>query len=318
MFAARHHPVPAGRAHPRGERHLSAPQALPRARPPEWIRARAPGGAAYLRLKEVLRRRGLHTVCEEARCPNLGECWAAGDATFMLLGDVCTRACRFCAVATGNPRGRVDPEEPLQVAQAVAEMGLRYVVLTTVDRDDLPDGGATHVAKTVRAVRERTGARVEALTGDFGGDRAALAALLESRPDCFAHNVETVPRLHPRVRDRRASYERSLAVLAAAREPLRAEGIASRVTKSSLMLGLGEDSGEVLSVMDDLRAVGVDVLTLGQYLQPTPAHLPVARYLEPAEFEELAVEGRARGFRRVLAGPLVRSSYRAGEGVDEQ
>jgi len=276
---------------------------------PAWLKVRPPGGGTYGGVKLGLRELGLHTVCEEARCPNLGECWGCGTATFLILGDTCTRGCRFCAVATGDPGGALDEGEPARVAEAATRWGLRYVVLTSVDRDDLPDGGAAQFAATVRAIRARsTGTRVEVLTPDFGGSREALTAVLESAPDVFAHNLEVVRRLSARARDRRASYQGSLAVLRAARE-LRPE----LVTKSSLMLGLGESDEEVREALHDLRAVGVTALTLGQYLQPSPRCLPVEAYVPPERFEAWAVEARSLGFSRVASGPLVRSSYRAGE-----
>lgn len=278
-------------------------------RKPDWLKVRAPGGARYADLKGLLKERSLHTVCEEARCPNIGECWAMGTATLMLLGDTCTRGCRFCAVATGNPRGKVDADEPRKTAEAVASLGLNYLVITTVDRDDLEDGGAAHLAETVRRVREASPkTRLEFLVGDFRGRRASLETLLACAPDVFAHNLETVARLTPTVRDRRASYRQSLDVLRTARE------IAPRVpTKSSLMLGLGETDDEIREAMRDLRAAGVDFLTLGQYLQPSPKHLPVARFISPAAFETWRVEAEGLGFRHVSSGPLVRSSYKAAE-----
>ncbi len=282
---------------------LSAP------RKPDWLKVPAPGGERYARLKGLLKPRSLHTVCEEARCPNIGECWALGTATLMLLGDTCTRGCRFCAVATGNPRGVVDAEEPRKTAEAVAELGLDYLVITTVDRDDLPDGGAAHLAETLRRIREASPrTRLEFLVGDFRGRRESLEALLASRPDVFAHNLETVARLTPTVRDRRASYRQSLDVLRISRE------IAPRIpTKSSLMLGLGETDDEIRASMRDLRAAGVDFLTLGQYLRPSTRHLEVSRFVPPAEFEAWRVEAESLGFRHVASGPLVRSSYKAAE-----
>ncbi len=287
----------------------------PSPRKPEWLRVRAPGGESYVHIKETLRSRGLYTVCEEARCPNVGECWKGGTATFMLLGDTCTRACAFCAVKTGNPRGRVDAAEPTKIAEAVKAMRLKYVVLTTVDRDDLKDSGAAHFAATVEAIRRLDPAiLIETLTGDFHGNVDALRTMLASRPDVFAHNVETVERLTPRVRDKRASYAQSLAMLRHGRELLAAAAGDARVfTKSSLQLGHGETIDEVVVAMRDLRAHGVDLLTLGQYLRPTPKHLPVARFVEPTEFDRLAAIGMELGFAHVAAGPLVRSSYRAGE-----
>lgn len=288
--------------------HLETPPE----RKPGWIRVPAPGGANHLRIKGLLRQGNLATVCEEARCPNVGDCWRAGTATFMLLGDTCTRACAFCAVKTGNPRGRIDPDEPGKVASAVSDLGLRYVVLTTVDRDDLPDGGAAHFARTIAEIRRRAApARapwIEILTGDFGGSEAALATALAARPDVFAHNVETVERLAATVRDRRAGFARSLEVLCAARRLAPATP-----TKTSLMVGVGETDDELVEAMRRIRACGVDFLTLGQYLRPTPRHLPVARFVEPERFEWYAAEARRIGFRHVASGPLVRSSYRAGE-----
>jgi lipoyl synthase len=282
---------------------------VPSPRKPDWLRVRAPGGANYVHIKATLRSRNLHTVCEEARCPNVGECWQDGTATFMLLGDTCTRACAFCAVKTGNPRGIVDAGEPEKIAESVAAMRLRYVVLTTVDRDDLPDSGAAHFARTVRAIRGHDPAiLIETLTGDFRANEAALATMLEARPDVFAHNLETVERLTPRVRDKRAAYRTSLRVLERGRALL--EG---GFVKSSLQLGHGEDEDELVAAMRDLRSAGVELLTLGQYLRPTPKHLPVARFVPPAEFERFAAIATELGFRDVAAGPLVRSSYKAGE-----
>jgi lipoic acid synthetase len=273
-----------------------------------WIRVRMPGAGQFYPIRERLRGLGLHTVCEEARCPNMAECWGGGTATLMVLGDVCTRGCRFCSVTTGHP-GAPDPCEPDKVAQATAAMGLEYVVLTAVDRDDLPDGGAAHFAACVRAIkRQDPRVLVETLTGDMLGDERALGVLAASGAEVLAHNLETVERLQPMVRDPRAGYSQSLGVLAAFKR-LRPAAF----TKSSLMLGLGEREEEVLRAMDDLRGVGVDILTLGQYLRPTKKHLPVVEYVEPARFAAYEAEGLARGFRFVAAGPLVRSSYRAGE-----
>jgi len=281
----------------------------PQGKKPSWIRVQAPGGENYVHIKETLRERGLHTVCEEARCPNLGECWRGGTATFMLLGDTCTRACAFCAVKTGNPKGVVDAGEPEKVAAAVGALKLRYVVLTTVDRDDLADGGAAHYAATVRAIRAHdANVRIEVLTGDFQGNEASLRTVLASEPDVFAHNLEVVERLSSIARDRRATYATSLEVLAAVKR------IApSRLTKSSLMVGLGETEAELIASMRDLRAAAVDFLTIGQYLRPTPLHLPVVEFVEPATFERLRSIGMELGFRYVASGPLVRSCYKAAE-----
>lgn len=278
-------------------------------RKPDWLRVRAPGGSGYARLKKVLRDRDLHTVCEEARCPNVGECWGGGTATFMVLGDVCTRGCRFCAVTSGDPGGRVDDEEPDRLAEAVEAMGLDYVVLTMVDRDDLDDGGAGHVARCIAAIRRRVPeVLVEALVGDFRGDAEAVDRVCDAAPDVFAHNVETVERLQRVARDRRCGYGQSLEVLARAKEH---EAVA--YTKSSLMLGLGEAEEEVRRTMEDLLAHDVDFLTLGQYLQPGGQYLPVQRWVSPATFDDHRRAGEEMGFLYVASGPLVRSSYRAGE-----
>jgi lipoic acid synthetase len=279
-------------------------------RKPDWLRVRAPGGERYAHIKETLRKYDLYTVCEEARCPNVGECWSAGTATIMILGDTCTRGCRFCAVTTGNPRGAYDPREPEHVARTIAAIALDYVVLTMVDRDDMLDGGARHVADTVRAIkRHRAEVLVEALVGDFNGVLRDVATVVTAgRPDVFAHNLETVERLQRTVRDVRCGFDRSLAVLAHAKrlDP-------EIYTKSSVMLGLGEEPDEVLAAMRALRDAGVDVLTLGQYLRPSPKHHEVVRYVHPDEFAALRDEGLAMGFRYVASGPLVRSSYRAAE-----
>ncbi|MFQ5553550.1 MAG: lipoyl synthase [Thermoplasmata archaeon] len=276
---------------------------------PDWLRVRLPGGANYRDLKSLLRDRNLHTVCEEAHCPNLGECWGGGTATIMLMGDTCTRGCRFCAVKTGNPRGVLDPLEPVKVADTVTRTGWRYVVLTSVDRDDLPDGGATHFAATIRAIKAHDpGILVEVLVPDFRGDQESVRSVVEAGPDVFAQNQETVERLTHPVRDMRAGYGQTLRVLRMAKE------IRSDVfTKSSLMLGLGEREDEVLQAMRDLRVAGVDILTLGQYLRPGTRHIEMARYVPPEEFDYFRQRGSEMGFLYVAAGPLVRSSYRAGE-----
>ena len=279
------------------------------ARKPAWLKVRLPGGERHAALKQTFRRLELHTVCEEARCPNIGECWREGTATLMILGRTCTRGCRFCAVDSGNPGGQIDPHEPEHVAQALGEMDLAYVVLTMVDRDDLPDGGANHVARTVQRIRQHSPKTlIETLVGDFGGKTAPLAALVQDgRPDVFAHNVEVVERLTRSMRDARCSFERSLDVLRQARS------LGANVTKSSLMVGCGEREDEVLQAMAALRDAEVDVLTIGQYLRPTPKHAPVQRYVEPAEFDGYRQRGIQMGFRYVASGPLVRSSYRAAE-----
>jgi lipoic acid synthetase len=286
--------------------------AVARGGKPPWLRARLPGGGRYAELRDIVREHRLATVCEESLCPNMGECWGHGTATLMLMGSVCTRACRFCAVDTGNPRGWLDPHEPLQAARTVELMGLGYVVLTSVDRDDLPDGGAAHYAECIRVIRARNPqTAVEALTPDFGGDEAAVRAVAAEDLAVFAHNLETVRRLTPGVRDPRAGYDQSLAVLRTARlaRP-------DLLTKSSLMLGLGETEAEIAAAMADLRAAGVDLLTLGQYLRPTPNHLPVQRYVPPEEFARYREQGLALGFIEVVSGPLVRSSYRAERALD--
>jgi lipoic acid synthetase len=279
-------------------------------RRPEWLRVRLPGGGQYYDVRRRLGQLGVNTVCVEARCPNTAECWGCGTATFMILGDVCTRGCRFCAVTTGRPAGPPDADEPRRVAEAAASLGLRYVVLTSVDRDDLPDGGAAHFAATVRAILERNGpgVAVEVLTPDFGGDRRALELVAGCGAQVLGHNLETTRSLTRAVRDRRCSIDQSLAVLS--RYAALAGG---RVTKSSLLLGLGESDGEVLQTLGELRAVGVDWVTLGQYLRPTRRHAPVRRWVTPAQFQRLARKAEELGFSLVTAGPLVRSSYRAGE-----
>ena len=272
---------------------------------PEWLKVRFPGGQNYLRLKALMRERRLHTVCEEAHCPNIGECWEAGTATFMILGDTCTRACAFCAVKSGRPLP-LDTGEPLRVAQAVRRMGVRHAVVTSVNRDDEPDGGAAIFAATIRWIRRLSpGTSVEVLIPDFVGNWYALATVMAARPEILNHNTETVPRLYRRVRPK-ARYERSLELLRRARE-MAPDGI----TKTGVMVGLGETRHELLMVMADLVDAGCDVLTVGQYLRPSLAHAPVERYYRPEEFEELAEEGRRLGLRHVEAGPLVRSSYHA-------
>lgn len=278
-------------------------------RKPDWLRVRPPSGESYGHLKGLLRDLNLHTVCEEAHCPNVAECWGGGTATIMLLGDLCTRGCRFCAVTSGNPRGVVDPEEPRRVAEAIVDLGLTYVVLTSVDRDDLPDGGASHFAETIRAIKALDGdVLVEALIPDFRGDLGAVRTVVDAGPDVLDHNLETVRRLQDVARDPRANYEQSLSVLRTAKT-LR-NGL---FTKSSLMLGLGETREELLEAMRDLRANQVDLLTLGQYLRPSAWHLPVQEYVAPEAFDDMRTAGESLGFVYVAAGPLVRSSYRAGE-----
>jgi len=288
--------------------NLTAP---PRVQRPDWLRAPAPVGENYRDLKALITRLGLHTVCESAACPNVGDCWNRRTATFMILGNVCTRRCGFCAVQKGAPL-EVDMDEPRRVAEAVAAMGLKYAVITSVNRDDRKDGGALLFAKTIRAIRERVpGCRVEVLVPDFQGSREAMELLMEARPDVLNHNTETVPRLYRQVR-LGASYERSLDMLAYAK--VLREDVP---TKSGLMLGLGETMDEVKTVMRDLRASQVDILTLGQYLRPSPKHLPILRYIRPDEFVEYRRAGSEMGFAHVEAGLLVRSSYHADEAVGE-
>ena len=274
-----------------------------RTRRPDWLRVQLPQTAQFARTRGIVNRNQLHTVCESANCPNIGECWSAGTATFMILGNVCTRSCGFCAVLTGRPP-TYDEDEPVRVAEAIASMTLVHVVLTSVDRDELEDGGSRIWAQTIREVRARAPElRIEVLIPDFKGDVASLDRVLAAGPDILAHNVETVPRLQKSVRPQ-ARYERSLAVL----EHAKSRGF---LTKSSLMLGLGETEAEVEEVLRDLRVVGCDILTLGQYLQPTKAHLPVERFAHPDEFLRLAESAREFGFAHVESGPLVRSSYHA-------
>ncbi|PVY78890.1 lipoic acid synthetase [Tamilnaduibacter salinus] len=278
-----------------------------RPRKPSWLRARMPGGERYDAVKRNVQEHRLSTVCEESHCPNIGECWNNGTATIMVMGSVCTRACRFCAVDTGNPKGWLDSDEPANTAHSVEVMGLRYIVLTSVDRDDLEDGGAGHYADCVRAIKERTPqVAVEALTPDFDAVPEYVERVVDSGLDVFAQNVETVRRLTHPVRDPRAGYDKTLSVLAHAKKHR-----PDVITKTSLMLGLGETEDEILETMDDLRAIGVDIVTLGQYLQPTANHLPVERYVTPEEFNRYRELGLEKGFMEVPSGPLVRSSYRA-------
>lgn len=281
----------------------------PSERKPPWLRVRAPAGERYVELKHLMRGLDLHTVCEEARCPNIGECWAAGTATIMLMGDKCTRACRFCAVKTAHPHGILDHDEPRKVADAVHKMRLRYVVLTSVDRDDLEDGGASHFAETVRQIKARNPKiLVESLIPDFLGDREALQKVVEAHGDVVAHNVEVTRQLTPKIRDRRCDYDQSLGVLRTLKQ-LRP----SLFTKSSVMLGLGETASELTETMRDLRAVDCDIITFGQYLRPTPRHHPVVEYVTPERFAELKEQALELGFRFCASGPLVRSSYKAAE-----
>ncbi len=295
------------RSHPGGARVLDMGEVRPfRERKPPWLKVPAPGGASFRQLKDMIDGQSLHTVCEEAACPNIGECWERGTATFMILGDTCTRRCGFCNVKTGRP-GDVDPLEPLRVAQSVKRMGLRHAVVTSVDRDDLPDLGSTAFVGVIRSIRRiAPGCKVEVLTPDFQGQEMPLARVIAERPDVFNHNVETVPRLYPLAR-RGSRFLRSCRVLRNAKEM----GGADVVTKSGLMVGLGETRDELLAAFQALREHGVQVLTVGQYLRPTRDHLPVARYWHPDEFADLEREAYALGFESVAAGPLVRSSYHA-------
>jgi len=284
---------------------------LPAGRKPPWLRAPMPSGERFDAVRKAVRHHRLATVCEEAKCPNIGECWNAGTATLMLMGEVCTRACRFCAVDTGNPQRWLDAEEPAHAARTVQLMALKYVVLTSVNRDDLDDGGAGHFAACVRAIKAANPqTAVEALTPDFQGVLRDVETVVDSGLDVFAQNVETVRRLTHPVRDPRASYEQTLAVLAHARR--HRPGV---LTKTSLMLGLGETDAEIRETLADLRAIGVDILTLGQYLRPTVNHLAVERFVRPEEFEAYRQQALAAGFLECVAGPLVRSSYRAEQAI---
>ncbi len=283
-----------------------------RPRRPEWMKVRAPSAdSRYFDVKKLIHGASLNTVCEEARCPNIGECWGHGTATFQILGDTCTRACRYCYVNSGRPEHAPDPLEPLRLAQAAAQMGLRHVVVTSVDRDDVPDRGAAHFAATIRALHSRLPeAKVEVLTPDFlDVEEEALATVLAARPEVFSHNIETVRRLHRRMRGAKVDYDRALWLLARAKEvadyPV--------LTKSGLIVGLGETNEEIVETLRELRAHGVDVVTIGQYLQPSSKHTPIDRWVHPDEFRWLREQGEALGFGSVFAGPLVRSSYRADE-----
>jgi lipoyl synthase len=278
-------------------------------RKPVWLRVRAPSGENYTKVKRSLRSLELHTVCEEARCPNISECWGTGTATIMIMGDICTRGCRFCAVTSGKPVVLLDANEPERVAKAIKEWGLRYVVITSVCRDDLEDGGAEHIAKTIKAIKILCPKIVvEPLIPDFRGNEDSIKKIVKSKPEVISHNIETVIRLMPKVRDARASYEQSLWLLKKIKD------INSMIyTKSSIMLGLGETEEEIIQTIRDLRSVGVNILTMGQYLQPTPKHLPVIEYITPEKFDWLREIAERMGFAYVASGPLVRSSYRAAE-----
>lgn len=278
-------------------------------RKPEWLKIKPPGGENYLKIKELLKTHKLHTVCEEARCPNVAECWGGGTATVMLMGDTCTRGCKFCHVKTGNPKGLLDANEPENTATAIAALNLKYIVLTSVDRDDLSDGGADHFARTVEFIKKKSPQTiVEVLIPDFLGDTKALDRIISSGTDVIAHNLETVRRLTQTVRDGRCDYDQSLFVL----EYVKKKAL-KIYTKTSIMIGLGERRDELKESMKDLRKIDVQILTFGQYLRPSSWHLPVVEYVTPEVFKELEVEGLAEGFLAVPSGPLVRSSYKAAE-----
>ena len=282
----------------------------PRPRLPEWLKVRAPGSPRYIELKALMRGQQLHTVCEEAHCPNIGECWNRGTATFMILGDICTRRCHYCAVTTGRPTG-IDLQEPARLAETVQTMGLRYCVITSVNRDDLPDGGAFIFASCIKRVRDlNPNCRIEVLIPDFAGSWPALQKVLDAHPDVLNHNIESTNRIFPRVRPK-GNYQRSLELLAKSKEL--APGM---VTKSGIIVGMGETTDEVVDTMRDLRGVDCDLLTIGQYLRPSDKHLAIDRFYTPAEFEELRIIGQELGFAHVASGPLVRSSYHADEQHD--
>jgi len=289
--------------------HVLQIQETQRAEKPEWLRVKYPTGQNYERIKGVLRNHNLHTVCEEAHCPNVAECWGGGTATFMLMGDTCTRGCRFCMVKSGNPHGLLDIFEPVNVAKTIAHLGLKYVVITSVDRDDLPDGGAGHFASTIKAIKQQDpNVITEVLIPDFQGNLDDVKKVVEAAPEVIAHNIETTEPLSPKVRDPRATYKQSLRVLKGIKEldP-------TVYSKSSIMLGLGETEGDLVKAMKDLRDVDVDILTLGQYLRPSKGHMPVTEYVSPETFEHYKTLAEKLGFLYVASGPFVRSSYRAGE-----
>jgi len=290
-------------------RREAAPTPAPKQKKPDWIKARLPSGEKYHEIKALMKSLNLATVCQEAMCPNIGECWSGGTATFMLMGEVCTRGCRFCSVKTGNPRGKIDPDEPEKVGFAIAKMNLDYVVITSVDRDDLPDEGSDHFARTVETIKaQRPDLLVEVLTPDFKGNEKYVERIVRAKPDVFAHNVETVERLQKRVRDPRAGYKQSLGVLEFVKkiDP-------TRSTKTSIMLGLGETDDEVMRTLRDLRAIDCDVVTFGQYLQPTKTKVKVEEFVTPEKFAWWQKAAEDLGFLYVASGPMVRSSYRAGE-----
>lgn len=276
------------------------------ARKPEWLKVKLPSGENYTKLRGIVKEGNLHTVCQEAMCPNIAECWGVGTATFMILGDTCTRGCRFCNVKTGHPNA-LDPLEAFKLARSIEELHLNYAVITCVDRDELPDGGARQMAEAIRAIKHRTPhVKVEVLTSDYRGDLAAIRTVVDAAPDVYAHNIETTRALTPHVRDRRCGYDQSLGVLKSVKD-LRPD----MLTKSSIMLGLGETDSDVMQAARDLRAIGVEIITFGQYLRPTKKHLPVVEYVTPEKFGWFAREVKPLGFRQVVSGPLVRSSYHA-------
>jgi lipoyl synthase len=276
------------------------------ARKPEWLKVKLPAGDNYTKLRGIVAERKLHTVCQEAMCPNIAECWGVGTATFMILGDTCTRGCRFCNVKTGHPNP-IDPLEAAKLARSIQDLRLNYAVITCVDRDELPDGGAAQMAEAIRAIKHRTPhVKVEVLTSDYRGDVAAVRTVVEASPDVYAHNIETTRALTPNVRDRRCGYDQSLRVLKSVKEMRPA-----MLTKSSIMLGLGETDEDVLQAARDLRDIGADIITFGQYLQPTKRHLAVVEFVTPEKFAWFAREVKPMGFRQVVSGPLVRSSYHA-------
>jgi len=282
-------------------------------RKPDWLRVRMKTTPEFYRVSSILSKYRVHTICKEALCPNIYECWGSGTATFLILGDICTRNCRFCSVKKGNPGGVIDEDEPSRVALAARELGLKYVVITSVDRDDLPDGGACQYAKTIKAVREHIdNVVIEVLTPDFQESYNSIKTVVDAKPDVYAHNIETVERLTPVIRDRRAAYKRSLKVLRIVKDI-----DDSMITKSSILVGFGEKPYEVIKALEDLRNVGVDIVTIGQYLQPTTKHFPVAEYVEPKTFKYYEEIGYKLGFKLVISGPLVRSSYLASKYYDE-
>ena len=284
-------------------------QIVEQTKKPDWLRVRAATGKNPEIIRSILRTHNLHTVCEEAHCPNLGECWGGGTATFMLMGDICTRGCRFCMVKSGNPNGELDLFEPVKIARAIAELGLRYVVLTSVDRDDLSDGGAEHFASTVKAIKKYDPDVVtEVLIPDFRGDQDCIRRIVDARPEVIAHNIETTATLTPKIRDPRATYKQSLRVLKSIKQLDR-----EVYSKTSIMLGLGETEEDLIKTMRDLREVDVNILTLGQYLRPSKGHIPVVEFVSVAQFEYFKEIAEEMGFLYVASGPLVRSSYRAAE-----